>query len=298
MPFLSAIIEAVQRVVAYFDRRRGLLIVLIAAFCLVAGTSVAVVTRPPVLAPALDAANGALLAVFALPARGWDRLTGAGAARRKIMELELETARLREAERENRRLREMLGYEPPPRNRTVPARVVGLDLDPVRGVAWISAGSRRGFLGGEPVVTVRGLVGVIDQVEPWTSRVRLLRNEDTPVSVRDTRSRVLGILEWDPGSSRLQVTKIPLQADVAPGDTLISSGLGGVFPPGLRVGVAETVSQSPERLLKEVGLRPFAAFHRLEEVFVLIPQVGPVPEPGPDERLPEGPPPPPEVGGR
>jgi rod shape-determining protein MreC len=191
------------------------------------------------------------------------------------MDTQLEMERLREAERENVRLREMLGYDPPPGFRTVPARVIGLDLDPLRGVAWVNIGYNRGLLGGEPVTTVRGLVGVVDQVENLQSRVRLLRNEDTPVSVRVARSRVLGIVEWDPGASRLKITKVPLHADMVPGDTLLTSGLGGVFPPGLLVGVVSDIEEPPDRLLKEATLRPFGTFFRLEEVFILMPGPGP-----------------------
>jgi rod shape-determining protein MreC len=105
--------------------------------------------------------------------------------------------------------------------------------------------------------------------------VRLLRNEDTPVSVRVARSRVLGIVEWDPGASRLKITKVPLHADMVPGDTLLTSGLGGVFPPGLLVGVVSDIEEPPDRLLKEATLRPFGTFFRLEEVFILMPGPGP-----------------------
>ncbi len=271
MPFLSVIFEAVQRVVAFFDRRRALVVVLVAVALLVAGTTAAVLTRPPVITPVVDAVSGALMSVLSQPLRIGRIFTRSRGPSARVMELELEVARLREAERENARLRGILGYEPPPGHRTVSARVEGLDLDPLRGIAWIGGGTGKGLTAGEAVMTVDGLVGVIDRTGSRRSRVRLLRNEDTPVSVRDTRSRLLGIVEWDPGEGRLQVTNVPLHADMAAGDTLISSGLGGVFPPGLPVGTVVRVAESPERLLKDVTLEPFADFFTLEEVFVILP---------------------------
>jgi rod shape-determining protein MreC len=275
MPFLSVIFEAVQRVIAFFDRRRALVVVLVAAAILAAGTSVRVFQRPPVLVPVVDAITGGVMTALSQPLKIGRLFTRSRGPSKRVMELELELARLREAERENARLRAMLGYEPPIRYRTVPARVVGLDRDPVRGVAWINVGSHHGVAPGEAVVTVEGLVGVVEKVSSRSSRIRLLRNENSPVSVRDTRSRVLGIVEWDPGEGKLHVTKVPLQSDVAAGDTLISSGLGGVFPPGLPVGTVAEVRDSPERLLKDILLDPFASFFRLEETFVLIPQAPP-----------------------
>lgn len=275
MPLLNLLLEAVQRVVAFFDRRRGLLVVLLAAAVMVGAGTVKVLRRPPVLTPAVDGAAGGLMNVISQPLKISRLFTRSRGPAQRAMESQLDLERLREAERENVRLREMLGYEPPTGFRTLPGRVIGLDLDPLRGIAWVNLGYNRGLLGGEPVTTVRGLVGVVDQVESLQSRVRLLRNEDTPVSVRVARSRVLGIVVWDPGASRLKITMVPLHADMVPGDTLLTSGLGGVFPPGLLVGVVSDIEESPDRLLKEAVLRPFGTFFRLEEVFILQPGLGP-----------------------
>jgi rod shape-determining protein MreC len=134
----------------------------------------------------------------------------------------------------------------------------------------VDAGRRNGLTGGEPVVTPGGLVGTVDRLEGSRARVRLLRNPNSPVGVRDIRSRVVGIVEWDPGRQRLIMKFVPTQADVAEGDTLVSSGLGGIFPPGLPVGLIEKVVNSDERLTQDVVVQPFARFDRLDEVLVLL----------------------------
>ena len=280
MPLWNLIVETAQRLAAFFDRRRGLVVTLAAVVLLVAGSTAAVV-RPPILAPVLDGIAGVGMTVLSQPlkiSRWFTRNKGPSA---RVMELELEVQRLREAAKENQRLRAMLSYASPVGYRTVPGRVVGLDLDPLRGLAWIDIGTRKGLRGGEAVMTVDGLVGVVDRAGGRLSRVRLLRNEDTPVSVRDTRTRVLGIVEWSPGDGRLRMKHVPLQADVAVGDTLISSGLGGVFPGGLAVGTVTAVEEPPERLLKAISVRPFGTFFRLEEVFVLVKRGEAGEEPGP-----------------
>jgi rod shape-determining protein MreC len=63
---------------------------------------------------------------------------------------------------------------------------------------------------------------------------------------------------------------------MAVGDTLLSSGLGGVFPPGLPVGEVASVSRPEDRLIQDVLLETFVSFFRLEEVFVILPLAGPL----------------------
>jgi len=270
----SFILEILQRIVAFFDRRRG--VVLVAGAILVCALLLAGVAafRPPILAPALDAVLHGISVVLSQPGRLGAWFTSPRASQEELMQLQLEVSRLRELDDENRRLRAILAYEPPPSYRAAPARVVGLDLDPVRGLAWIGAGTGRGIRGGEPVLTTEGLVGLVDDSGRWRSRITLLRNLESPVGVRDTRSRVVGVLRWDPGAGILRVEYVPKQADVAPGDTLVSSGLGGVFPPGLPVGTVAAVTHLPDRLLKDIEVTSFTSFFTLQEVFVLLPVGG------------------------
>jgi rod shape-determining protein MreC len=189
----------------------------------------------------------------------------------RIMALELRVAALVVGSRENLRLRAMLGYRPPEGFLPRPAHIVGLDLDPLRGVGWIDLGRSEGIRGGEAVVTVDGLVGVVGEAHAGGALLRLLRNADVAVGVRDTRSREVGILVWEPSGRRFRVENVPRSADMAVGDTLLTSGLGGVFPGHLSVGRITEVRESGERLLKEIRVEPFTAFSRLEEVFVLVP---------------------------
>jgi rod shape-determining protein MreC len=285
MSVANLILGPLRGLLLYLERRRGLAVVIVAAAILALGTGSALISRPPVLAPVIEGVTAGFLGLFSRGVRFARFLSGPRPGSSRVMELELELARLRSAERENARLREMLGYDPPPGYKTVLGRVIGLDLDPLRGMAWIDIGTEDGLRGAEAVLTVDGLVGVVDRSWESRARVRLLRNEYTAVSVRDTRSRSLGIVEWDPGQGRLRVGQVPFQADMVVGDTLVSSGLGGVFPPELPVGVVREVDATPERLLKDIELQPFGAFYRLEEVFVVIPLQGPVFR---EPELPEG----------
>jgi rod shape-determining protein MreC len=271
MPVPNLILGPLGRLFTAFERRRGLAVLSFAGLLFVLGLTSTLVSRPPLLAPAVEGISGACLALVSPPVRLARAMTGSRPTSGRVMELELELASLRRAEAENRRLRAMLDYPPPTGYSLVPARIQGLDLDPLRGFAWIDVGDRKNVEEGAAVLTVDGLAGVVDQVQPLRARVRLLQSEAIAVSVRDVRSRALGIVDWDPGQGRLRVDQVPYRADFAVGDTLVSSGLGGVFPPDLPVGTVSSVSEPPERLLKDVALAPFVAFHQLEEVFVMAP---------------------------
>ena len=269
MPVPNLLIGPIGRLLAAFEKRRGLAVLSLAGLLFVLGLTSTLVSRPPLLTPAIDGVTGALLGAFSAPVRLARALSGSHGSTSRLMQLELELASLRRAEAENRRLRAMLAYPPPTGYALVPARILGLDLDPLRGFAWIDAGETKGVESGAAVLTVDGLVGVVDQVQRGRARVRLLLSETTAVSVRNVRSRALGVVDWDPGQGRLRVDQVPYPADFAVGDTLVSSGLGGMFPPDLPVGTVLSVSEPPERLLKDVALRPFVVFHQLEELFVL-----------------------------
>jgi rod shape-determining protein MreC len=135
----------------------------------------------------------------------------------------------------------------------------------------VDRGTVSGLAGGEAVVSIDGLVGHVAQLFPGRARVRLITNYEAPVSVRVQRNRVIGVLEWDPATAKLRMRNVPASEEVAQGDTLVSSGLGGVYPEGLYVGRVESVRPDPMGLVQEIVVRPGARFNRLDELFLLIP---------------------------
>ena len=181
----------------------------------------------------------------------------------------LDRMRYEEALAENARLRLLLKFPSPSGFTALPCMVTSLDPEPLGGSVTVDRGRVSGLVGGEPVVSIDGLVGTIAEVFPTRARVRLLTNYDAPVGVRIQRNRVLGIVEWDPGAGRLLMRNVPATEEVAEGDTLLSSGLGGIYPEGMYVGSVENVRPDPMGLVKEIVVNPGAKFNRLEELFIL-----------------------------
>ncbi len=182
--------------------------------------------------------------------------------------LAIENFYLKEYRFENRRLRRLLEFREETRYELIPVRVVARTGG--RGAeTWrIDKGERDQIEPGMAVVTHRGLVGAIDEVLPHSSSIRTLRNQDMRVSAVDQRSRVVGILAWQfPHGFRL--LDVPSNADLVEGDGVISSGLGGVFPPGLPLGSVSEAREVRGEVFRQISIDPEVDFALLEEVYVV-----------------------------
>jgi rod shape-determining protein MreC len=194
------------------------------------------------------------------------------ALRLRVTRLVQENSRLQDAKAENERLRGMLGFKERGYADMVPAEVIGWDESAIGLNLEIDQGAGSGVQEGHPVVSVDGLVGKIVQVSARTSWVMTLRSPECAVSAMDQRSRVRGIVRWRyPGGLALQL--VPIGSDVTEGDMILSSGLGGVYPKGLRIGIVKAVEERIGDLFRTVMLEPVADFDRLEEVAVLTGQM-------------------------
>jgi len=130
------------------------------------------------------------------------------------------------------------------------------------------------------VTTEAGLVGKIVHHEAPLARVRTLWDQLSRVAAHDQRSRATGIVAWESGPNLL-LTFVPPSADILPGDSIVSSGWGGVFPKGLRIGAVARVDTIPDADFLSIAITPTVRVDLLEQVFVVRPDVeegGPAPE--------------------
>jgi len=136
-----------------------------------------------------------------------------------------------EARRENQRLREFLGFEPPENFKLVPVKIVSLQQNVYPIAAVINKGSDDSLKVNQSVVNRLGLIGRIKEVMPDFATVSLLTDPANAVSGRIAESRQIGIVRYSPDKG-MYLDNLPADADVNPGDLIISSGLGGVYPSG------------------------------------------------------------------
>jgi rod shape-determining protein MreC len=149
----------------------------------------------------------------------------------------------------------------------VTARVVGHNAGRFLTTLVINRGTRHGVKENMPVFSMNGLVGKITKASYAHSRVQLLVDPNLKLSVLERRTRVVGFLESVDG--HLLTAMVPTHAGVKEGDTLITSGLGGIFPKGIPVGTVKAVRESDLDVMRLMDVSPFQEFSTLEEVFVM-----------------------------
>lgn len=163
---------------------------------------------------------------------------------------------------ENATLRAQLEYVPDKRSQFVTARVVADTGGAYFHSLLINAGARQFIRRGQAVIWQGGLIGRIAEVGERTSRVLLMTdiNSRIPVVVESTGDRA--IVRGD-NSSRPVLQFLPDNSPISPGDRIVTSGHGGVYPPGLAVG---TVAQASETV---VSVQPFVSISQLNQAVVL-----------------------------
>ncbi len=176
-------------------------------------------------------------------------------------------ARLEAAATENARLRAMLGVAEQGGLEVQLAPILDIDLDPTRQRLVLDAGSRQGVRLGQMVLDAGGLLGQVIAVQPGTATVLLLTDPDHAVPVEVARSGVR-LVAYGRGDG-IALANIARTADIRVGDVVQTSGLGGRFPPGFKVGTVESLRPDDSRAFLTGALLPAAGLDRGREVLLL-----------------------------
>jgi rod shape-determining protein MreC len=190
--------------------------------------------------------------------------------RRQVLVFSQENARLKEAVSENIRLRKLLGFKEQEQRSVIAAEVVGRGAPLLPNRLLLNMGEHEGVKERSAVVTADGLVGKIIRVGPNSAVVGILMDRNMGVAAMLQESRVDGIIHWD-GGRYLWLDHIPITTTVQPGERVTTSGLGGIYPKGLLIGLVKDIRDAPDGLFKIIRVNPSVDFNRLEEVFVLEP---------------------------
>jgi rod shape-determining protein MreC len=229
------------------------------------GTAVEAVLAPP--AVALSRVSG----VFA---DAWAFITEIGTLRTENQRLQAEVARLREENarlrpdaQENGRLRTLLGFKQQLPYRSLAARIVGRDPSQWFSTVLVDRGASEGVARDDPVITSDGVVGhVVETAGSW-ARVLLVADSRSAVSAVLDRSREVGVAVGQ-GQTLLRLTYLSRDADVKPGDLVVTSGLGPIYPRGLPLGTIESTVRGP--MFQDAFIRPSADLGHLEDVLIVL----------------------------
>jgi rod shape-determining protein MreC len=179
----------------------------------------------------------------------------------------------REGYLEGVRLQKLLDIKGDVKHRAVVARVIDKDRTALFKTLLIDKGTADGMRVGLPVLADQGVVGRIIETAWHASRVLLLIDENSNIDALIQRSRTQGILQGA-GSVGCNLKYISRVEDVRTGDVVLSSGLAGVFPKGLLLGVVSGISRKEGGLFQKIDVSPAVDIGKLEEVMALVVDAG------------------------
>jgi len=169
-------------------------------------------------------------------------------------------------EAESQRLRALRDNTAGVADRFVVGNIMDVDLDAFRERVLVDKGARDGLFVGQAVLDSGGVFGQVARVGELTSEVILVSDPAHAIPVQINRNGLRTIAVGTGDTSRLKLPYLPTSADVVAGDLLVTSGLGGGFPPGYPVGTVALVKRDPAQSLADVDIRPAAALDRSREL--------------------------------
>ena len=223
--------------------------------------------------------------VLAVPVQMWegggDYLRGLQAAqaaeseaRAALARQAAQAARAGELAAENQRLRALLDLRPALTVRTVSAEVMYEASDPYSRKVYIDRGQAQGVVRGAPVINESGVLGQVTRVYPLSAEVTLLTDRDAAIPVLNARTQQRSAAYGGAGGGANPVLELRFMAgnaDVQPGDLLTTSGIDGVYPPGLPVAKVVSVDRRADSGFARILLAPVASPDGVRHVLVLEP---------------------------
>lgn len=170
---------------------------------------------------------------------------------------------------ENVRLRALVGARKRFSVIATAAEVVYAARDPFTRRLVIDKGARDEIKAGQPVVDEEGLLGQVTRVYPWLSEVTLITDKSHFVPVQNLRNGLRAVLSGTGRDGVLALRFVPVNADHRNGDELVTSGIDGVYPPGLPVARVSRVERSATQLFAQITCAPLAGVSSHTQVLLL-----------------------------
>jgi rod shape-determining protein MreC len=170
---------------------------------------------------------------------------------------------------ENAQLRKLLDARARFPAGTVMAEVLYAGRDPFTRRVIIDKGQQADIRPGQPVIDEIGVIGQVTRVYPWLSEITLITDKDQVVPVQNLRNGLRAVLAGTGNDGELELRFIPLNADFETGDRLVTSGIDGVYPPGLPVAQVSNVERNAAYLFARITGKPLAGVSSHAQVLVV-----------------------------
>lgn len=210
------------------------------------------------------------------------------AAREKATALSVQATRAEQLAQENQRLRALLDLKPALTVRHQGAEVLYEAADPYSRKVFINRGTQHGVALGSPVVNESGVLGQVTHAYALTAEVTMLADKEAAIPVLNTRTQQLSVAFGAGRSGGMELRFMSGNADVQVGDLLHTTGMDGIYPPGLPVAKVAALERRVESGFARIALVPLANADGVRHVLVLEPllaQLPPRPAPPPVETV-------------
>ncbi len=177
--------------------------------------------------------------------------------------------RLQALEAENVHLRKLLDAAQRVQGKAVMAEILHIPRDPFNRKVMLDKGSQSGIQPGQVVVDDAGVVGQVTRNYPWVSEVTLITDKDHSVPVQVVRNGLRSVVSGTGKDATLELRYMAGNTDIQEGDTLITSGIDGVYPPGLPVAVVSKIERNPAYVFARVTCTPIAGVGNNRQLLIL-----------------------------
>jgi rod shape-determining protein MreC len=187
----------------------------------------------------------------------------------RVAQLEGENTLLKDQAVRYEQLRNDLGFVKQSPKALLAADIIARRIDSKYETLLVARGTNDGVKVDSAVVTRNGLVGRVFETTATTAAVLMITDQKSGAGGRVLRanSRAIGVCKGD-NSNTLTLTYLENDADIVAGDEIVTSGLGGIYPPGIRIGVVREVKVDPTSAIKTAKVVPAVVFDKLEEVYI------------------------------
>jgi rod shape-determining protein MreC len=190
------------------------------------------------------------------------------ALRQVNAEMMMQLSMLREQGILNRELKGMLGLKDTTSLPLIPATIVSKSLSITQNTITINKGKIEGIKPGMPVLSYRGLVGIIQSCSENFSIARTIKNVDLKLTVKNEKNRLNGIMKWD--GEKLVIVDVPRTFDFDLGDRIITSEISSIIPVPIPVGIVSNIEEEKTGILNLIHIKPFEEVLSVENVFILM----------------------------
>jgi rod shape-determining protein MreC len=189
-----------------------------------------------------------------------------------LAERQLLRARLQQfeaLEEENQRLRQMLVSAAQVADKVIAAELVEVSAEPFTRKVVVAKGSREGVYVGQAVIDAHGIMGQVTQVAAVVSRVTLITDAGHAIPVLNNRSGLRALVFGTGNPDTVKVPYLTAITDIKEGDLLVSSGMGGTFPPGYPVARVVKIVNDPNESFLSITAKPTAQLNHGKQVLLI-----------------------------